>query len=190
MKLTREMRAKIATNAVAKLRNNHDALLKKINSTNLKVVVLDAIGTKSERTKMSKLPDGWMCDSTYFYLDAPDVDLVHKSVNGNGQIQSDKRCFRFDHNRVDMGDRVRYPYHRGYHLNVTGKLRDLIYEYATAYNLTYSTLEQIYINLKSYKTVDEMKKCWPDGVKFYTGFTPATTVALAVRWESVNEVIK
>jgi hypothetical protein len=189
MLLNNKMREKIARNAVENLKLKYEALHKKIESFDYREAVLNSIGTKAEIKKMIALPSGWMSQSKYFYISFPKIDLKSICIDGNGKVQNTVRDFRIDNSRIDFNDPVRYPADTGYHIELCGDIVDLARKYADAHNLMYSTMTQIYVNLKQYKTTEEMAKAWPEGKKFYAEVGPEQCVALAVRWDGINETI-
>jgi hypothetical protein len=189
MLLNNKMREKIARNAVENLKLKYEALHKKIESFDYREAVLNSIGTKAEIKKMNALPSGWMRQSKYFYISFPKIDLKSICIDGNGKVQNNVRDFCVNNKRIDFNDPIRYPEIKGYHFELSGDNVDLARKYADAHNLMYSTMAQIYVNLKQYKTTEEMAKGWPEGKKFYAEVGPEQCVALAIRWDGINDTI-
>lgn len=195
MKLNLDLREMIVDKATKKLRDDFCESMKKLEEYDLKKTVLDWIGTKNERARINRAPEGWFPTKDYFYIRTPDNGDRGKDfiIKGNGACVWDYNGAFANLGQVNFDDPIRVPYGKyrcGAYIPTPIEFKDLWFETLDKHEAYQNAREQIYMNLKSYKSMAELEEGWPEGIEFYTGLSVnASVTALAVKWDGINEKI-
>ena len=191
MKLTIQLRKEITERATKKLRVAFDKAFKKAENYSLKKHALDYIGTSKERERMNKLPNGWMRTTSSLTFSLPSYDCYEYIFSDNGQIRTERVSPLRNLGTVQFKPNVRLPNDKStYGMQAPEEFKKIFLNLVELHKGWQDTREQLYINLKQYKTLEDLCEAWPEGEEFTKNLSVrSVTTALAVRWSDINTKI-